>query len=85
VDRVHASVDRPGHQSSPAGAQQREERMGSSARTSPGLERRHGDWATAVARRGHGKLSGEGFRHGRGEEKDAVRCGVLRGSSRWLL
>jgi hypothetical protein len=48
----------PVHQSSPAGVQQREERMGSSARASPGLGRRRGDWATAVARRGHGKLGG---------------------------
>jgi hypothetical protein len=31
------------------------------------------------------ELGGEGFRHGRGEEKGAVRCGVLRGSSGWLL
>jgi hypothetical protein len=44
------------HQSSPAGVQQREERTGSSARASPGLGRRRGDWATAVARRGHEKL-----------------------------
>jgi hypothetical protein len=27
------------------------------------------------------ELGGEGFRRGRGEEKGAVRCGVLRGSS----
>jgi hypothetical protein len=75
----------PVHQSSPAGAQQREERTGSSARASSGLGRRRGDRATAVARRGHGKLGVEGFRRGRGEEKGAVRCGVLRGSSGWLL
>jgi hypothetical protein len=75
VDRVHASVDRPGalgppwtdgspdrggagcggaltgarppttpvRQSSPAGAQQREERTGSSARASPGLGRHEED------------------------------------------
>jgi hypothetical protein len=58
VGRVHASVDRPGalgqppaalvHQSSPAGAQQREQRTGSSARASPGLGRHRGDRATAV-------------------------------------
>jgi hypothetical protein len=78
VDRVHASMDRPGalgppwtdgggdrgggpglggalngarppaapvRQSSPTGAQQREERTGSSARASPGLGRRRGGWA----------------------------------------
>jgi hypothetical protein len=73
------------HQSSPAGAQQREERTGSSARALPGLGQRRGDRATAAARRGHGKLGGECFRRGRGEEKDTVRCGVLRGSSGWLL
>jgi hypothetical protein len=31
------------------------------------------------------ELGGEGFWHGRGEEKDAVRCGALLGSSGWLL
>jgi hypothetical protein len=31
------------------------------------------------------ELGGEGFRRGRGEEEGAVRCGVLRGSSGWLL
>jgi hypothetical protein len=84
VDRVHASVDRPGtlgppwtdgsgdrgggagrgsaligarppaapvHQSSPAGAQQGEERMRSSARASPGLGWRRGGWAMAVRNR----------------------------------
>jgi hypothetical protein len=35
-------------QCSPAGAHQREERMGSLIRASPGLERRHGGWATMV-------------------------------------
>jgi hypothetical protein len=77
VDRVH--------QSSPTGAQKRERSTGSSARASPDLGPRRGDRATAVARRGHGKLGGEGFRCGRGEEKGTVRCGVLRGSSGWLL
>jgi hypothetical protein len=80
MDRVHASVDRPGslgppwtdgganrggpgrggvltgarplavpvHQSSPTGAQQREEHTWSSARASPGLGRRRGGRATAV-------------------------------------
>jgi hypothetical protein len=61
MDRVHASVDRPGalgppwaapmHQSSPAGAQQREERTGSSARASLGLERRQGGRAMVVQNR----------------------------------
>jgi hypothetical protein len=31
------------------------------------------------------KLGGEAFRRGRGEGRSAVRCGVLRGSSGWLL
>jgi hypothetical protein len=74
----------PVHQSSPAGAQWRDEGTGSSARASPELGRWRGGRAMAVARRGHGKLGGEGFRRGRGEEKGAVRCGVLRGSSAWL-
>jgi hypothetical protein len=73
------------HQSSPAGAQKGERSTGSSARASPELRRRRSDRATAVVRRSHGKLGGEGFWRGRGEEKDAVRCGVLRGSSGWLL
>jgi hypothetical protein len=71
----------PVHQSSQAGVQKGERSMGSSARASPELGRRCSDRATAVAQRGHGKLSGEGFWRGRGEEKGAVRCGVLRGSS----
>jgi hypothetical protein len=37
-----------------------------------------------AARRSHGKLGGEGFRRGRGEERGLVRCGVLRGSSGWI-
>jgi hypothetical protein len=39
----------------------------------------------AAARKSHGKLGGEGFRCGRGEERGSVRCGVLWGSSGWLL
>jgi hypothetical protein len=35
----------------------------------------------AAAQRSHGKLDGEGFRRGRGEERGSVRCGVLRESS----
>jgi hypothetical protein len=75
----------PVHQSSPAGEQKGDRSMGSSAWASPELERRRSDRATAVSRRGHGKLGGEGFWRGRGEEKGAMRCGVLRGSSGWLL
>jgi hypothetical protein len=41
----------PVRQSSLAGAQQREERMGSSSRASPGLERRRGGRATMVKAR----------------------------------
>jgi hypothetical protein len=33
----------------------------------------------AAARRSHGKLGGEGFLRGRGEERGSVRSGVLRG------
>jgi hypothetical protein len=43
---------------------------------------RPGDTA---ARRSHGKLCGEGFWCGRGEERGSVRCGVLRRSLGWLL
>jgi hypothetical protein len=39
----------------------------------------------AVVRKSHGKLGREGFRRGRGEERGSMRCGVLRGSSGWLL
>jgi hypothetical protein len=42
----------PVHQSSPVGVQQREERSESLARATPGLGRRHGDRAMAVAQRG---------------------------------
>jgi hypothetical protein len=41
----------PVHQSSPAGAQQREERTGSSSRASPGLELRQGGRVTMVKAR----------------------------------
>jgi hypothetical protein len=30
------------------------------------------------------KFDGEAFRHGRGEGRSVVRCGVLQGSSGWL-
>jgi hypothetical protein len=43
----------PVRQSSPVGAQQREERRGSSARASLGLRRRQGGWATAVKSQRH--------------------------------
>jgi hypothetical protein len=110
VDRVHASVDRPGEigppwtdggvdrgggghggtltgaqppaapvrQSSPAGAQQREERTWSSARASPGLERRRGGWAMAVkARRRRCSVRGLLRRGERGKEagRGAVKLG----------
>jgi hypothetical protein len=71
----------PVRQSSSAGAEKGERSTGSSARASPELGRCCSDRVTAVARRGHGKLGGEGFWRGRGEEKGVVRCGVLRGSS----
>jgi hypothetical protein len=64
----------PVHQSSPAGAQKRERSTGSLARASPELGRQRGDWATAVARRGHGNSVGRGS--GAGEEKRRARLGV---------
>jgi hypothetical protein len=72
------------HQSSPAGVQKREEHgdLGSGLTGARAAAWRPSD---AAARRGHGKLGGEGFRCGRGEERGSVRCGVLRGSSGWLL
>jgi hypothetical protein len=110
VDRVYASVDRPGvlgppwtnggtdrgggghdgaligarrtaalvRQSSPARAQQREERMGRSARASPGLERRRGGWATVVkAQRRRCSVRGLLRRGERGKEvgRGAVKLG----------
>jgi hypothetical protein len=39
----------------------------------------------AAARWWSGKLGGEEFWGGRGEERSSVRCGMLRGSSGWLL
>jgi hypothetical protein len=39
----------------------------------------------AAARWRSEKFDGEAFRRGRGEGRSVVRCGVLRGSSEWLL
>jgi hypothetical protein len=110
VDRVHASMDRPGalsppwtdggadrgglgrgdaltgarpsaapvRQSSPAGAQQREECTGSSARASPGLGRHRGGQATVVkARRRRCSMRGLLRRGERGKEagRGAVKLG----------
>jgi hypothetical protein len=54
----------PVRQSSPAGAQQREERTGSSSRASPGLGRRRGGRATVVK-----------FRQRRCSMRGLLRCG----------
>jgi hypothetical protein len=65
-------------QSSPAGAQKREERTGSSARASPMLERRRGGQATAVkARQRRCSVRGLLRRGERGKEagKGAVKLG----------
>jgi hypothetical protein len=112
VDRVHASVDRPGalgplwtdgganrgrvsghdgaltgarppaapvRQSSPAGAQQREERTGSLARASSGVERCQGGLATEVKNReavALGEGATQAWREGKGS---GGRCGDTRG------
>jgi hypothetical protein len=116
VDRVHASVDRPGmlgppwtdggvdrggpgrggvltearppvapvRERSPAGAQQREELTGSSARASPGLKRRRGGRATAVKAQRH-RCSVRGLLR-RGERgKEAGRGAVKLGGGARLL
>jgi hypothetical protein len=71
-------------QSSPAGAQQREERTGSSARVSPGLRRRRGGWATAVKAQRH-RCSVRGLLR-RGERgKEAGRGAVKLGRGARLL
>jgi hypothetical protein len=68
----------PVRQSSPAGAEQREEHIGSSSRASPGLGRRRGGQAMAVkARRRRCSVRGL-LRHGeRGKEvgRGAVKLG----------
>jgi hypothetical protein len=100
VDRAHAvhrgptaawtegaRARRCAHQSTASG------RSGAPKLTGGGAKEReeHGDLssgltaARAAARRGHEKLGGEGFWRGGGEERGSVRCGVLRGSSGWLL
>jgi hypothetical protein len=60
------------------GAKEREEHgdLGSGLTGARAAAWRPGD---AAGRRGHGKLVGEGFRRGGGEERGSVRCGVLRG------
>jgi hypothetical protein len=68
----------PVRQSSPAGAQQREERTGCSARASPGLGRRRGGRLTAVkARRRLCSVRGLLRRGERGKEagRGAVKLG----------
>jgi hypothetical protein len=119
VDRVHASMDRPGalgppwtnggadrgggpgrggaltgarplaalvRQSSPAGAQQREERMGSSSRASPGLGRCRGGWVTVVKVRWH-RCSVRGLlrrgERGKGAGRGAVKLGGVLAFYRW--
>jgi hypothetical protein len=55
---------------------------GSAVGGSLGRERRGGCQASRWRSE---KLGGEAFRRGRGEGRNTVRCGVLRGSSGWLL
>jgi hypothetical protein len=59
----------PVHESSPAGAQQREESTGSSARASPELWRRCGDWAT-VGETVEVEELGDSGAHATGEGKE---------------
>jgi hypothetical protein len=74
----------PVRQSSPAGAQQREERTGSSARASPGLGRRRGGRATVVKARWC-RCSVRGLLR-RGERgKEAGRGAVKLGGGAQLL
>jgi hypothetical protein len=64
----------PVHQSSPTGAQKRERSTGISARASPELGRRRGDWATWWRKDVTGSSVGRGS--GAGEEKRGARGGV---------
>jgi hypothetical protein len=74
----------PVRQSSPAGAQQREERTGSSARASPGLGQRWGGRTMAVKARRH-RCSVRGLLR-RGERgKEAGRGAVKLGGGASLL
>jgi hypothetical protein len=65
----------PVHQSSPAGAQKREERTGSSARASLEPGRRRGGWATAVQNR-RWRRSVRGSLE-RGEKRREARRGAV--------
>jgi hypothetical protein len=68
----------PVRQSSPTGAQQREEHTGSSARASPGLGRCPGGRATVVkVRRCRCSVRGL-LRHGEREKEAGERCGETR-------
>jgi hypothetical protein len=71
-------------QSSPAGVQQREERMGSSARASPGLGRRRGGRATAVKAR-QCRCSVRGLLRSGERGKEAGRGAVKLGGGARLL
>jgi hypothetical protein len=76
--RARSTMDRRRHgpKLTGGGAKEREEHGG--ARLGP--HRSSGGGAKRTR-----ELGGESFRRGRGEEKGAVMCGVLRGSSGWLL
>jgi hypothetical protein len=74
----------PVRQSSSAGAQQIEERMGSSARASPGLGRRRGGRAMAVKVRRR-RCSVRGLLRRREREKEAGRGAVKLGEGARLL
>jgi hypothetical protein len=65
----------PVHQSSPAGAQQREERTGSSTRASPGLGQRRGGRATTVQNRRRRRSLRGRLEHG--EKRREVGRGVV--------
>jgi hypothetical protein len=68
----------PVRESSPAGAQQREERAGSSSRASPGLERRRGGRVMVVKVQRH-RCSVRGLlRHGERAKGAGERCGETR-------
>jgi hypothetical protein len=66
-------------ESSPAGAQQREERTGSSIRASPGLERRRGGRAMMVQNGEAAVLGESAAQAGRDGNRSGERCAKPRG------
>jgi hypothetical protein len=69
----------PVRRSSPAGVQQREERMGNSIRTSPGLERRRGGRAMTMQSGETVALGERVAQAGREGNVSGERCGELWG------